>query len=61
MKLWQPQFYKDLTRKANFLRVTLGTRYGLEILQQYGKRVKTKVRIFWGLIPKFVKVAEKNW
>ena len=42
MKLWQPQFYKDLTRKANFLRVTLGTRYGLEILQQYGKRVKTK-------------------
>ena len=34
-----------------------GTRYGLEILHQGGKKVKTKVRKFLGLIPTFVEVT----
>ena len=41
-KLSQLQFYKDLTRKPLFLRS------GLDILHQCGKKVKKKVRTFWG-------------
>ena len=47
-KLSKPQVYKDLIRKTAFLRSGLGSSsiiwdwYELEILDQYGKRVKTK-------------------
>ena len=48
-KLSQPQFFKDLTRKQLFRGVLFvqvqyfktGIRYGLEILRQHGKRIKT--------------------
>ena len=37
-----------------------GSRYGLETLHQCGKRVKTKVRKFLGIIPTFAEVTEEN-
>ena len=58
-------FYKDLTRKTTFfegcsVQVQLfwtGTRYGLEILHQCGKRVKTNKQNVLVLIPRFAEVS----
>ena len=65
-KLSQPQFYKDLTRKTAFfegwswfkfnnLELVLGT--SLKFYTSMAKRLKLKVRKFWGLIPTFVEVT----
>ena len=45
-----PQLYKDLTKKTNFLKGAFGSssiiwdwyQHGLDVLHQYGKRIKTK-------------------
>ena len=68
-KLSQPQYYKDLARRTNFLRGALGSssiawdwhRYGLEILHQCGKRVKSKSQKFLRLLSTFAEVTGENW
>ena len=68
-KLSQPQFYKDLTRKTAFfegrscfkfnnLGLVLGT--NLKFYTSVAKRLKLKVRKFWGLISTFVEVTEEK-
>ena len=65
-KLSQPQFCKDLTRKNTFflgwswlkfndLGLALGT--NLKFYTTVAKRLKLKVRMFWGLSPRFVEVT----
>ena len=65
-KLSQPQFYKDLTRKTTFfegwswfkfnnLVLALGTNF--KFYTSVAKRLKLKVRKFWGLISTFVEVT----
>ena len=68
-KLSQPQFYKDLTRKAAFferwpwfkfndLGLALGT--NMEFYASVEKGLKLKVKTFWELIPTFVEVTEEK-
>ena len=65
-KLSQPQFYKDLTRKAAFfeelfwfkfnsLELVLST--NLKFYISPAKVLKLKLRKFWGLIPTYVEVT----
>ena len=65
-KLPQPQFCKDMTRKTasfegwswfkfNNFGLALGT--NLKFYISLAKRLKLKVREFWGLIPTFVEVT----
>ena len=65
-KLFQPQFYKDLTRKTTFferwswlnfnnLGLALGT--NLKFYNSVAKELKLKVRKFWRLIPTFVEIT----
>ena len=62
-KLSSPQFYKDLTRKTVFfngcswfnLELALGTNF--KFYTSGEKRLKLKVRKFWGLILTFAEVT----
>ena len=66
-KLPRPQCFKDLTRRTTFFEgwswfklnnwqgVALGT--NLKFYTSVGKKLKLKVRTFWGLIPTFVEVT----
>ena len=65
-KLLQPQFYKDLTRKTTFFEGwswfkfnNLGLALGanLKVYTSVAKRLKLKVRKFWGVIRTFVEVT----
>ena len=60
------EFYKDLTRKIDFfegwpwfkfnnLGLALGT--NLKLYTSQSKRLKLKIRMFWGLILTFVEVT----
>ena len=64
-----PQFYKDLTRRTTFSEEwswfkisNLGLALGmaLKLYTRVAKRLKLKVRKFWGLIPTFVEVTGKK-
>ena len=68
-KLTQPQFYKDLTRKAEFFErwswfkfnnLGLALDTNLKFYTSVAKRLKLKVRKFSGLIPTFVEVTEEK-
>ena len=68
-KLWLPQFYINFTRKSNFFEGcswfkfnNIGEALGvaLNFYTSVTKGLKLKVRKFWGLIPAFVEVTEKN-
>ena len=69
MRLSQPQFYKDLTRKTTFfeewswfklnnLGLALGT--NLAFYTTVAKGLKLKVKKFWRLIPTFVVVTREK-
>ena len=68
-KLSQPQFYKDSTRKTTFfegwswlkfnnLGLALGTKS--KFYTSVAKGLKLKVRMFLGLIPRFVEVTREK-
>ena len=58
------KFYKNMTRKSNFLRVPLGSSSwyyaGLEILHRMVKWFKLGVTQFWKIIATFVKITWKK-
>ena len=65
-KLSQPQFCKDLTKKPTFFEewswfkfnnLELGLGKNLKFPSRVAKRLKLKLRRFWGLIPTFVEVT----
>ena len=65
-KLWQPQFYKDLTRKTalfegwswfKFTNLGLALGTNLKFYTSVAKRLKLKVRKFWWIIPTFVEIT----
>ena len=65
-KLWQPKFYKDLTRKTAFLEgwslfkfnnLGLVLRTNLKFYTSVAKELTLKARKFLGLIPTLVEVS----
>ena len=68
-----PQLYKDLTKKLIFLKGAFGSssiiwdwhQHGLEVLHQYGKRIKTKSQKDFGVNSYVCKIYrgknQKSW